>query len=105
MVLHVNNSPIIFDQKMTWRFHIEALGRKYIPFAGKQIKKTFLNLHRSLLLSKLNYGCHIYSSTLPSVLSKLDLLHHQGLQLATGAFRWTPVRSFYVETGFAALLD
>ena len=42
-------------------------------------KKTLLNVYRSLIRSKLDYGCIIYGSAGKSYLKKLDTIHHQGL--------------------------
>ena len=60
-------------------------------------KRTLLNLYRSLVRSKLDYGCIIYGSARKSYLNKLDTIHHQGLRLALGAFRTSPVQILYSE--------
>ena len=39
----------------------------------------------------------MYGSARPSYISSLDTVHHQGLRLALGAFRTSPVQSLYVE--------
>ena len=57
---------------------------------------TLLKLYRSLVRSKLDYGCIIYGSARKSYLQMLDPIHNQGLRLALGAFR-TSVASLYVE--------
>ena len=46
----------------------------------------------------MDYGCCIYASA-TTMLKMLDTVHHQGIQLCTGAFRTSPVPSFYVESG------
>ena len=58
---------------------------------------TLLQLYRSLIRSKLDYGSIVYGSARKSYLAMLDPLHHQGLRLALGAFRTSPVASLYVE--------
>ena len=58
---------------------------------------TLLKLYRSLVRSKLDYGCIIYGSARKSYLQMLDPIHNQGLRLALGAFRTSPVASLYVE--------
>ena len=58
---------------------------------------TLLNLYRSLIRSKLDYGSVVYGSARKSYLQKLDTIHHQGLRLALGAFQTSPVTSLYVE--------
>ena len=62
-------------------------------------KSVLLTLYRSLIRSKLDYGCIVYGSARPSYLKMLDTVHHQGLRLALGAFRTSPVESLYVEAG------
>ncbi len=66
-------------------------------------RKTLLYLHTTLVLSTLDYGCHIYSAASTSLLNLLDPIHHTGLRLALGAFRSTPVESLYAESGLPSL--
>ena len=61
-------------------------------------KTVLLNLYRSLIRSTLEYGCIVYGSARPSYLKMLNTVHHQGLRLALGAFRTSPVESLYVES-------
>ena len=60
-------------------------------------RTTLLKLYRSLVRSKLDYGCIIYGSARKSYLQMLDSIHNQGLGLALGAFRTSPVASLYVD--------
>ena len=60
-------------------------------------RTTHLKLYRSLVRSKLDYGCIIYGSARKSYLQMFDPMHNQGLRLALGAFRTSPVASLYVE--------
>ena len=60
-------------------------------------KSTLLKLYRSLVRSKLDYGCFIYESARKSYLRCIDSIHHLGLRLALGALRTYPVESLYVE--------
>ena len=62
-------------------------------------KSVLLKLYRSLVRSKLDYGCIVYGSARPSYLKLLSTKHHQGLRLALEAFRTSPVESLYVEAG------
>ena len=66
---------------------------------GGADKSVLLNLYRSLIRSKLDYGCIVYGSARQSYLKMLNTIHHQGLRLALGAFRTSPVESLYVEAG------
>ena len=60
-------------------------------------RTTLLQLYRSLIWSKLDYGSIVYGSARKSFLAMIDPVHHQGLRLALGAFRTSPVASLYVE--------
>ena len=60
-------------------------------------RTTLLQLYRSLIRSKLDYGSIVYGSARKSYLAMLDPIHHQGLRLALGAFRTSPTASLYVE--------
>ena len=46
-----------------------------------------LRLYKSLVRSKLDYGCIVYGSASKSYLQMLDPVHNQGLRLCLGAFR------------------
>ena len=56
-----------------------------------------MKLYRSLIRSKLDYGCLVYGSASKTALAKLDPVRNQGLRLSLGAFRSSPVESLYVE--------
>ncbi|KAI5721502.1 hypothetical protein M8J77_021610 [Diaphorina citri] len=61
--------------------------------------KTLLLLYRGYIRSKLDYGSIVYSSASPSSLKILDTVHHQGVRLALGAFRSSPITSLLSEAG------
>ena len=106
---------VIFDKKLSFIPHINTLKVKcqkalnvlkllsHSDWGGD--KKSLLNLYRSLIRSKLDYGCIIYGSARKSCLKKLDTIHHQGLRLALGAFRTSPVQSLYSEAQEPSLYD
>ena len=60
-------------------------------------RKVMLRLYRSLVRSKLYYGCIVYGSARKSYLQMLDPIHNQGFRLCLGAFRISPVESLYVD--------
>ena len=98
---------IIFDHKLSFIPHIEYLNAKCLKALNllKVLSHTnwgadrtvLLQLYRSLYRSKLDYGSIVYGSARKSYLMMLDFVHHQGLRLALGAFRTSPVESLYVE--------
>ena len=71
---------------------------KLLSHASWGADRTTLHmLYWSLVRSKLDHGCIIYGSARKSYLQMLDSIHNQGLRLALGAFRTSPVASLYVE--------
>ena len=60
-------------------------------------RTVLLHLYRSLIRS--DYEAIVYGSARKSYLAMLDTVHHQGLRLALGAFRTSPVESLYGEAG------
>ena len=66
-------------------------------------RKVMLRLYRSLVRSKLDYGCVVYGSVRQPYLRKLDSIHNQGLRLALGAVRTSPVTSLYAEANEPSL--
>ena len=104
---------IIFDKKLSFIPHINYLKAKchkalqLLRVVAHTLwgadKSTLLKLYRSLVRSKLDYGCFIYGSTRKSYLRCLDSIHHLGLRLALGALRTSPVESLYVEANEAPL--
>ena len=104
---------VIFDRKLSFIPHINYLKAKchkalqllrvvaHTDWGAD--KSTLLKLYKSLVRSKLDYGCFIYGSARKSYLRCLDSIHHQGLRLALGALRTSPVESLYVEANEAPL--
>ena len=118
-VLNIYGSPIpvveegkflgfLVDEKLSFIPYIKALKAKCLKALDilKVLSNTdwggdrsvLLNLYRSLVRSKLDYGSIVYGSARKSYLKCLATIHHQGLPLALGAFRTSPVESFYAES-------
>jgi len=101
---------LIFDRKLTFIPHIRHLKDKctktlnllrilaHTSWGADQ--DTLLHLYRSLIRSKLDYGCiHciVYGSARKSYLRMLDPIQNHALQLCLGAFRTSPASSLCVE--------
>ena len=65
---------------------------------GGADQKTLLCLYRALVRSKLDYGCIVYGAASNNILKKLDPIHQQGLRIALGAFRTSPVTSLCAKS-------
>ena len=85
-VLKLDNDPIQFVKEA-----------KFLGLVWGADQTTFLKLYRSLVRSKLDYGCIVYGSASKTALAQLDPVHNQGLHLSLGAFRSSPVESLCVE--------
>ena len=94
---------LIFDSRLTFLSHIKMLKNKCLKALNilKGVSSTdwgadrdiLLNLYRSLVRCKLDYGCIVYGSARKSYVKILDTIHHQGLRLCLGAFRTSLVNS------------
>ena len=103
---------VIFDRKLSFIPHINYFKAKCLKAQLLRVvahtdwgadKSTLLRLYRSIVRSKLDYGCFIYGSARKSYLRCLDSIDHMGLRLALGALRTSPFESLYVEANEAQL--
>ena len=60
-------------------------------------RAVMLRLYRSLIRSKLDYGCVVNSSARDSYLMKLQPIQNHGVRLCLVAFRTSPMMSLYAE--------
>ena len=104
---------VIFDRKLSFIPHIKYVKAKCLKALNllKVLshtswgadRTTLLHLYRSLIRSKLDYGSIVYGFARKSYLQMLDTVHNQGLRLAFGAFRTSPVSSLNVEADESSL--
>ncbi|GFO35247.1 RNA-directed DNA polymerase from mobile element jockey [Plakobranchus ocellatus] len=102
-----------FDQKLTFKNHVTHLKKKCLEALNLlrvlghtdwgADRATLLKLNRTLVRSKLDYGSAVCGSAKKHVLRALDPIHHQGLLIALGAFRTSPINSLYAEAGEPSL--
>ena len=107
VVEHSKFLGVIFDRKLSFIPHIRYVKAKCLKALNLMKvlsntswgadRSTLLYLYRSLIRSKLDYGSIVHGSASKSYLQTLDSVHHQGLRLALGAFRTSPITSLYVE--------
>ena len=98
---------LIFDTKLTFKNHIKYLKTScqkaldilrvvgHTDWGADRI--VLLRLYRSLVCSKLDYGCIVYGSAHRSILKQLDPIHHQGLRITLVAYHTSPAQSLYIE--------
>ncbi|GBN97857.1 putative RNA-directed DNA polymerase from transposon X-element [Araneus ventricosus] len=107
--IRIRNSPIpvvneirflgvIFDRKLTFLPHVLPLRKKCENSLNilKVLSKTswgadrtsLLRIYQALILSCIDYGCMVYGSARPTVLRRLDTVHHSALRICSGAFRF-----------------
>ena len=95
---------VIFDKKLTFISIIKKLKAKCQKALNllrvdahtdwEADRKILLNLYRTIVRSKLDYGCIVYGFAMPSYLKTLDTIHHLGIRLALGAFWTSPPIAF-----------
>ena len=98
---------IIFYRKLSFIPHIQYMKDK----CNKTLKllriiahtdwgadfQTLLKLYRTLIGSKIDYGCYVYGAARKSYLKTLNTVHHEGVRFILGAFHTSPVESLYSE--------
>ncbi|GFN84374.1 RNA-directed DNA polymerase from mobile element jockey [Plakobranchus ocellatus] len=116
--LHLDGQPIpvkgeakflevVFNSKLTFSSHVKYLKKKCLKTLNLlrvvghtdwgADRATLLKLYGTLVRSKLDYGSVVYGSAKKHVLRALDPIHHQGLRVAHGAFRTSPIKRLYAE--------
>ncbi|GBO38957.1 hypothetical protein AVEN_164361-1 [Araneus ventricosus] len=94
---------VIFDRKLTFLPHILHLRKKCERSLNilKVLSRTswgadrtsLIRIYQAVILSSIDYGGMVYGSARPSVLRRLDTIHHSALRFFSGAFRTSPVES------------
>ena len=97
---------MIFDRKLSFLPHLRSLKNKcskalnllrvvaHTSWGADQ--QTLLLLYRSLIRSKLDYGCIVYGSARNSYLQMLDPIQNHALRLCLGAYRTSPSSSLCI---------
>lgn len=60
-------------------------------------KFILMNLYKTLIRSKIDYGSIVYNSTRKKLLQQLDTIHNSAIRIALGAFYTRPRESLYCE--------
>ncbi len=103
---------LIFDNKLSFKSHICYVKKKclkamnllrVVAHTDWGADSTTLHLYRSLVRSKLDYGCIVYGSARDSYLQSVDRVQNAALRVCLGAFRTTPISSLHVEANELSL--
>jgi len=94
---------MILDKRLSWKPHIQELKAKALKslnilrVVSRQSygpdQRTLKRLYWALCKSKMNYGAQMYTTASPNTLKMHDPIKNEAMQLATGAFRTSPVDS------------
>jgi hypothetical protein len=100
---------VIFDNKLSWKPHIEYiiekckkrlnLIRAISGYSWGACKKTLLTIYRALIRSILDYGDVAYSSASKSSLDKLSIIQNEALRLCCGVPKGTAALALQNECG------
>jgi ribonuclease HI len=99
---------LTWDPKLTWKTHIMDLKtkcQKPLNFLRSischewgADQKTLLHLYNILVRSRLDYGSVVYNSACTTTKALLDPIENEGLRIATGAFKSTPICNLQIIT-------
>ena len=113
VVSQVKFLGLVFDNRLNFKPHIEQLKEKckkainllrvVSHFDWGADRNVMLQLYKSLILSKLDYGCFIYGSAPKSYIKMLDPVQNEGLRLCLGAYKSSPIESLEVEANIPPL--
>ena len=102
---------LVFDSCLCWDSHIRSLKlrcTKALILVRTCAHSTWgsdlqdfseVQIYRTLVRSKLDYGCEIYRSASRRRLALLDSVHHAGVRMSTGVFRSSPIPSLLCDAG------
>ena len=98
---------LIWDRGLTFKDHIQYLRGKCLKALGMlrvlshtdwgADTHTLLQLYKSFIRSKIDYGSIVYTSASFNVLKRLYSVNNEALRICTGAFKTSPISSLYAE--------
>ena len=104
---------VTFDRRLTWGIHItnvETKCKKTINLmrsvSGNKwgaSKKALLIIYRTLIRSRLDYGCEAYYTASKIHLAKLDQIQSACLRICCGAFKGTATSALQQDCGEMSL--
>jgi hypothetical protein len=108
-VKHSKLLGLIFDQTLTWREHIKYVAAKarksinlLVTLKGQtwgSNKSSLLQIYRSIIRSKFDYGSELLYTASNANLKILDSIQHGCLSICCGAAKTTPLIALQNECG------
>lgn len=100
---------LIFDQKLTWKDHIDYVVKKCKKrinllkvISGSKwgaSKEVLSSVYKGLIRSVIDYGSEVYDTSVKTHKNKLDKIQAQCLRICCGALMTTPINALQVECG------
>ena len=113
VVTNIKILGLTFDKKLTWALHIENIKKqctqrlnilKALSAKNWGANQSILtNTFKAIIQSKIDYGCAAYGSANKSTLKKLDIILNNGMRIATGAYRTSPISNILSESNMLPL--
>ena len=99
---------LMFDSKFDWKAHIQQwkskcnkalnLMRSVSSTDSGAYEKTLIMICRSLIRSKIVYGCIVYNSPSTRELEILEFVSNEAMRISSGCFKSKPFTSLQVIT-------
>lgn len=115
IVNSLNILGVIFDSKFTFKDHCLKLKKNLtarvniIKYLGSKNSfshvNTLINIIRSTILAKIDYGLPIYGKCSKSSLKIIEPLYHSAIRISLKAFRSTPITNMLTESGLPSIKD
>ena len=103
----------MFDSKLDWKAHVQQLKSKCNQALNLMRsvsstewgadRKTLIMFYRSLIRSKIDYGCTAYNCASSRKLQSLESVSYESMRISSGCFKSTPIFSLQVITEEAPL--
>lgn len=104
---------IHFDKRLTWKKHIQETYNSTIKqtnilkiLANRNWganEDSLLSVYKSIVRSRLEYGCVAFQSAKPHIIQKLQLVQNLSIRISMGAYRTSPVISIHSLSGIQPL--
>ena len=114
-VQNLNILGVVFSKNLKWSSHIDYL-KKSLTHRLSLVKciashnsnshiNTIINIIKSIIVSKIDYGLPLYGHTSKANLQKIESIYHSAVRLALGAFKCTPIINILTEAGLSSIVQ